>query len=191
MDGSDKILGFLKEIEKFKYIERKVYSSDLRPENDAEHSWHLAMFLILFEKDLPECLDMAKMLKLALMHDLVEVYSGDYFTFDEEGRKNKKESEAKAAKKLFSQLPEDLEEDFTKLFEEYEEQKTPESKMIKAFDKIQPLLLNILSKGKSWEDHKVSIEDINRVKRKFVEHDEFLLSLFGRLLKEAEDKGLL
>src|SRR3989344_2369976 len=191
MDRSDKILEFLKEIEKFKYIERKVYSSDLRPENDAEHSWHLAMFLILFEKDLPEGLDMAKMLKLALMHDLVEIYAGDVSTFDKEGRQGKKEREVKAAKKLFLQLPKDLEGDFTKLFEEYEEQKTPEAKMVKAFDKIQPLLLNICSKGESWKRHDVSIEDIHKVKKKFVEHDELLLSLYNKLLDEARDKGLI
>lgn len=191
MSREDKIINFLKEIERFKYVERKVYSSDLRPENDAEHSYYMAMFLILFEKDLPKGLDMEKMLKLALVHDLPELYAGDFSIFDKEGRKEKKEKEALAAKKLFSQLPEDLEKEIMDLFKEYEEQETPEAKIVKGFDKIQPLLLNLCSEGEAWKREKISIEDIINVKKKFVEHDEFLFRLFNRLLDDAKDKGLL
>ena len=73
-ERDSKILSFLKEIEKFKLIERRVYCSDLkRKESDAEHSWHLAMFIILFEKDIAKNLDIAKMLKMALIHDLAEI----------------------------------------------------------------------------------------------------------------------
>ena len=91
-ERTDKIISFLKEIDKFKDVKREIFLKD-RNENDAEHSWHLAMFVILFERDLPEKLDFKKMLKFALMHDLVEIYAGDTFFFDEEGRKDKKERE--------------------------------------------------------------------------------------------------
>src|SRR3989338_476599 len=101
-ERDSKILSFLKEIEKFKLIERRVYCSDLkRKESDAEHSWHLAMFIILFEKDIAKNLDIAKMLKMALIHDLVEIYAGDTFAFDKEGQKTKKERELMAGQKLF------------------------------------------------------------------------------------------
>jgi len=109
------------------------------------------MFLILFEKDLPKSLDMAKVLKLALIHDIAELYVGDISIFDEEKRKTKKDEEMKAAKKLFSQLPRDIGNDFMTLFEDYEEQKSPESKIVKLFDKLQPILQNICSKGESWK----------------------------------------
>ncbi|MCK5234926.1 MAG: HD domain-containing protein, partial [Candidatus Aenigmarchaeota archaeon] len=102
-DRIDRILSFLQEIEKYKTVERKMYCSDLnRVESDAEHSWHIAMFLLLFEKELPDGLDIKKMLKLALMHDLVEIYAGDTFAFDKEHQKTKNERELQSANKLFS-----------------------------------------------------------------------------------------
>ena len=96
---TEKIIKFLKEIEKYKTIERKIYCSNNRFESDAEHSWHIAMFLILFKKELPKNLDFNKMLKLALIHDLVEIYAGDVSTFDVEGRKGKRNG---SCKKTFS-----------------------------------------------------------------------------------------
>ena len=131
----DKILAFLQEIEKYKTVEREMFCSNLnRAESDAEHSWHIAMFLILFENDLPKNLDMKKMLKLALMHDLVEIYAGDTFAYDKQNQATKKERESKAAKKLFSQLPKDLNKEFMNLFSEYEEIKTKEAQIVKSFD---------------------------------------------------------
>lgn len=189
---TDKILSFLKEIEKYKTIERKIPCSKLdRPESDAEHSWHMAMFLILFEKDLPATLDMTKMLKLALIHDLAEIYAGDPFTFDEAARINKKEREAEAAKKLFSQLPCDLEEEMMELFNEYEECATKEAKIVRSFDKIQPILQNLCSEGKSWKDYGITYEMIDGLKRKEVEHNEIILEAYEKLMKEGRDRGLI
>tara|TARA_Y100000310_G_C20693441_1_gene823870 strand:- start:650 stop:1234 length:585 start_codon:yes stop_codon:yes gene_type:complete len=191
-ERTDKIISFLQEIEKYKIIEREMFSSNLnRKESDAEHSWHLAMFLLLFEKELPSGLDLKKMLKLALMHDLAEIYTGDTFAFDKEGQKNKKEREQLSAKELFSQLPSDLEKEFSKLLEEYNEVKTTEAKIVKSFDKIQPILQNLCSKGKSWKEHNITFSDVDNYKRKHVEHNKFILDLYEELLNEAKDKGLL
>lgn len=133
----EKLIEFLKEIDKYKLVERQIYiPGRANKETDAEHSWHMAMFLWLFADDLPKGLDLLKMMKMALMHDLPEIYAGDTFAFDEEGRKTKKEREKKAAEKLFSQLPNDLKKEFTELFREFEECKTPEAKAAVAFDKI-------------------------------------------------------
>ncbi len=188
----DKILAFLQEIEKYKTVEREMFCSNLnRAESDAEHSWHIAMFLILFESDLPKDIDMKKMLKLALMHDLVEIYAGDTFAYDKQNQATKKERESKAAKKLFSQLPKDLNKEFMNLFNEYEEIKTKEAEIVKSFDKIQPILQNLCSSGKSWQKHKITFSDIDQYKRKYVEHNDLILGIYEKLLNDARDKKLI
>ena len=129
----DSLLSFLKEVEKYKTVERKVWTSNLnRAESNAEHSWHMAMFLLLFKKELPQDANFTKMLKMALIHDLVEIYSGDTFAFDKKGRENKKQRESEASEKLFSQLPEDLKKEFSELFNEYEGCESKESKIVKS-----------------------------------------------------------
>jgi|SRR3989344_2556808 len=188
---TDEILSFLKEIEKYKTIERKTYSSNpARKESDAEHSWHLAMFIILFEKELPANIDFKKMLKLALIHDLPEIYAGDTFAFDKEKQINKSERESLAAKELFSRLPDDLHKEFIELFEEYEHTETKESKIVKSLDKIQPILQNLCSDGKSWRENNIALSDVDNYKRKYMTHDKFILSLYEKLLAEAKNKNL-
>lgn len=186
------ILFFLREIEKCKTVQRQIYCSDLaRTESDAEHSWHLAMILILFQKELPNGLDFQKMLKMALMHDLVEIYAGDTFAFDAEGRKTKKEREMAAAEKLFSQLPDDLKKEFTDLFNEFEEEKTPEAKFVVSFDKIQPVLQNLCSGGKAWKEHNLTVSIVDEYKRKHMEHSSLTLDIYERLLEEGKNRGLI
>lgn len=189
---TDKILSFLQEIEKYKIIERKMYCSNPdRVESDAEHSWHLAMFLILFRKELPSRLDLIKAVKISLSHDLSELYAGDAFAFDKEAQAGKKERELEAAKKLFSQLPEDLCEEFMGLFEEYEEAKTLEARVVKSFDKIQPIMQNLCSNGRSWKEHGVTFSDINEYKRRHMLHNGFVLSIYEKLLNEAVQRRLI
>jgi len=188
----DKLIFFLKEIDKCKVIERRIWCTGLNHvESDAEHSWHVAMFLILFEKDLPKDLDFARMLKLALIHDLVEVYTGDTFAYDKEGRESKKEREAKSAEKLFSLLPEDLQKDFNALLNEYEEKKTRESQFVHSFDKIQPILQNLITNGKTWKTHNVKYKDIDNYKRNMMTHNNLMLEVYEKLLSEAKSKGIL
>lgn len=192
MERTDKIIEFLKEIEKMNLIEREIFNSDLkRKESDAEHSWHMAMFLMLFEKDLKEEADFSKIMKLILMHDLVEIYSGDTFAYDSEAKKTKNERESKAAEKLFSQLPEDLEKEFKELFEEYEKLETKESQIVKAIDKLQPILKNILTDGWSWKEFNIKYEDIDDYKRKHVEKNALMLKIYEKLMKTAKDKKLI
>lgn len=182
------LLEFLKEIEKYKHVERRNYKKNNVPENDAEHSWHLAMFLLLFEKDLPEDADMTKMLKLALMHDLVEIYAGDTFAFDQEALKTKYDKEHKAALKLFSQLPEDLEHEFMDLFYEYEQSNTKESKIVKSFDKMQPILQNITVGGIGWVKNNVTIGMIDSHKRDHMKHDPVIFNIYTKLLEQAREQ---
>jgi putative hydrolase of HD superfamily len=153
-------------------------------ESDADHAWHLAMFVFLFEKDLPKNLNILKMFKLVLMHDLVEIYAGDTFAFDGEMNKSKKEREKNAAEKLFSKLPKDLEEDFHNLFNEWEDAKTKESRISHAFDKAQPMIQNILSDGKTWKKHSVGYERIDEFSKPFFQEDKLLEAIYEKLMRE-------
>lgn len=182
----DILLDFLKEIEKMNCIERKTFHSDMkRPESDAEHCWHLAMFLILFQKDLPK-MDLLKTLKMVLIHDLVKIYAGDTFLFDNHRRKTQKAREKRAAKKLFSKLPNDLEKEFTNLFDEFEAIKTKESKIAKSLDKIQPIMQGILAGGVLWKKYKITESLIRDHKHKYMLHDPTILSLYQKLIQEAK-----
>lgn len=188
----DKLLNFLREIEKLKIIERKIYTSKLeRKESDAEHSWHLAMFLFIFKNDLPKELNFEKMLKLALMHDLVEIYSGDPFAFDKNARKGKKQRELEAADKLFSKLPSDLKDEFLGLFHDYIDLKSRESIFVNSFDKLQPTLQNLCSDGKSWKEHKLNYKKVDEYKREHLVHSDFIMKLYNKIMDEAKDRKLL
>lgn len=186
MSRTDTLIAFLKEIEKYKTVERAIWKSDGKKESDAEHSWHLAMMLILLEKELP-LIDFKRAMKLALMHDLVEIYAGDTLATDKEGRKTKAARETAAAKLLFTQLPPDLHEEFMNLFLEYEEARTREAKTVKALDKLQPILQNLCSEGKTWTEHDEGIAHLDRYTRKHVQHDPFLNDLYESLFSEAKE----
>jgi len=183
----DKLIKFLKEIEKFKLIERQTYLSSFRQENDAEHSWHVALFVILFEKDFPG-LDMAKMLKMALIHDLVEIYAGDTFSFDNEAVKSKDQREQKAAKKLFGMLPNDLKKEFHHLFREYDDRKTREALYTQSFDKLLPVVQNLLSHGKAWREYHITEKNVNDHKLRYHRFDKKMLSIFKKLISEVSQK---
>lgn len=189
-ERQEKLVYFLKEIETFKNIARKTYVSSLRHESDAEHAWHLAMFLILFEKDLPSGLDKEKMLKMALMHDLVEVYAGDTFAFDEEGKKDKHAREKKAAEDLFGLLPEDMQKQFHDLFNEFEAKETKESKIVQSFDKLQPIIQNLCTEGKTWKENEIGYEQIDNYKRNLMTHEPSIFSLYETLMEEVYDREL-
>lgn len=186
----EKQLDFLKEIDQLKYIERRIgLPKKGRLENDAEHSWHLAMFIILFAKEFPH-IDILKALKLALSHDLVEIYAGDVYTFDFEAKKKKKDKEDKAAKKLFGKLPHDQKKEFMDLYKEYEACKTKESELVNSFDKIQPIIQNIIVKGKNWQRQKISFKDVDGLKRKYMEHDKKIVQIYNQLMGEVKEKKL-
>ncbi len=162
-----------------------------RAESDAEHAWHMAMMVMLFEKDLPPQVDRVKLYKMALMHDLVEIYAGDTFAFDQEGKRTKEQREADAAKKLFSQLPHGLKQEFTELFFEFDGFVTLESKYAQSFDKLQPMVNNLCTCGTAWKNNNINYSQVDDYKRHLMEHDPFVLALYEHTLKEARDKGYI
>ncbi len=153
---------FIKEVDKIKQIYRRTYLMDgSRKENDAEHSWHLALMAILLSEYAAEqSLDVARVIKMAIIHDLVEIDAGDTYLYDEQAARDKEEREQKAADRIFGLLPEDQAQEFRNLWDEFEERKTPEAKFAVVLDRLQPLLHNYATEGKSWKEHGITSDKV-------------------------------
>lgn len=152
---------FLQEADKEKNIFRQTYIADgSRKENDAEHSWHLAMMVLIMSEYANEEIDVLHTMSMVLVHDLIEIDAGDTYAYDSAGNATKKERELKAADRLFCILPEDQAEKIRGLWDEFEEGVTPEARFANSLDKIQPLMLNNASGGRSWEEHEVRLSQV-------------------------------
>lgn len=156
MDRFLQQLNFIVEIDKVKEIFRQTYlSHGKRKENDAEHSWHLALMACLLKEYANEEVDLARVIPMVLMHDLVEIDAGDTYAFDTAGAATQHEREAKAADRVFGLLPEDQCAWARELWEEFEAYESAEAKFAHMLDNFQPMLLNDASDGKSWSEHQV------------------------------------
>lgn len=153
MERLEQIAKFCELIDKEKFVQRKTYLTDgERFENDAEHAWHMAVMALLLSDYSNEKVDVLKVVSILLVHDLVEVYAGDTFAYDEEGKKSQRQRELEAADKLFSQLPVDLCKKIRDLWDEFEQWETPEAKFAHTLDNFQPLMLQHASKGRAWKE---------------------------------------
>ena len=130
---------------------RNLIADGSRRENDAEHSWHLAMLAMLFEEYSAEKVNVERVLKIALVHDLIEVYAGDTFAYDAKGNEDKHAREVQAADKLFGMLDPVQGAEIRALWDEFEAMETAESRYANAIDRIQPLILNYLTDGHTWK----------------------------------------
>ena len=156
MERLKKQMEFIVEVDKVKKIIRQTYLADSsRKENDAEHSWHLALMAVLLQEYSNEEVDLARVVPMVLIHDLVEIDAGDTYAYDEAGATDKRERETKAADRIFGLLPEDQGSRFRALWEEFEAYETAEAKFAHVLDNCQPLLLNDASDGLSWSEHGV------------------------------------
>lgn len=161
MDRLQQQMEFILEVDKLKNITRQTYlSSGERKENDTEHSWHLALMCALLAEHSNEKIDVLKTMTMVLIHDIVEIDAGDTYAYDTEGNETKREREVRAAERIFQLLPPDQALWLRGLWDEFEEGITPEAKFAIALDKIQPVLLNDASGGKSWREHGVEVSQI-------------------------------
>lgn len=152
---------FIVEVDKVKNIFRQTYLADgNRKENDAEHSWHLALMAVLLKEYSKEEVDLAKVIPMVLIHDLVEIDAGDTYAYDSVGAETKREREEKAADRIFGLLPDDQGKNFRELWEEFEAYETADAKFAHLLDNCQPLLLNDASNGRSWTEHQVKKSQI-------------------------------
>ena len=183
-------IAFLKEIEKFKTCERACQTTGVgRAESDAEHSWHLAVFLMLLEEEF-ENVDFNKILKMSLIHDLPEIYAGD--TNPYRGNTiDKEEKEKSAAEDLFSILPGPMANRLSALFDEYIAQESLESQIVKSADKLMPLIQNLCTNGhhSSYRKLEVEYQEVLAYMGKFFSGG-VLQAFYHKLLSEAHDKGV-
>lgn len=154
-------MNFIQEIDKMKKIGRQTYLSDTsRKENDAEHSWHLAMMCLILNEYANEEVDLLRTMSMVLIHDIIEIDAGDTYAYDEVGNKTKREREEKAAERIFRLLPEDQANYIRELWDEFEEARTKEAMFAHTLDKVQPTMLNAATDGKAWKEHEVKLSQI-------------------------------
>ena len=187
-----KQMDFALEIDKEKNIFRQTHlSGHGRNENDAEHAWHMSIMAYLLKEYANEEVDIARVMIMCLIHDIVEIDAGDTYAYDEEGLKTQKAREDAAKERIFSLLPADQKEELIAIFDEFEACETPESKFAHSMDNIQPLMLNNSNNGDDWKAHGVDAKTVygRHIKTKL--GSEKLYELADEILKENIKKGNL
>ncbi len=184
---------FLKEIDDLKQIFRQtVLTKDRRQENDAEHSWHLAMLvMVLSEYSNQSSIDLLRTVKMVLIHDIIEIDAGDTFCYDDHDRNAKTEKERKAAHRIFGILPENQAQEFIDLWEEFEAMETPEAQFAAAVDRLQPLLLNYYSEGYAWKKHGIKRSQVIERNHHISKGSKVLWEFAENLIEESVNKGYL
>ena len=184
-------LDFVLEIDKEKNILRQTHlSGHGRRENDAEHAWHMAIMSYLLREYSNESVDIAKVMLMCLIHDVVEIDAGD--TTPTTGRACDAEAREEAAKeRVYSLLPDDQKQTLSAIFDEFEADETPEAHFAHTMDNLQPLLLNNSNGGSDWAEHDVNAEQVYGRQRKSRLGSEKLYELTDRILKENIAKGSL
>ncbi len=162
-----------------------------RRENDAEHSFSLAIAAAVLAEYSNEPVDVAKVMKMVLVHDAVEIYAGDTYCYDDEGAKTKEAREKAAAEKIFGTLPEEQAAEYRALWDEFERNDTPEARFSNAMDRIQPLLLNYSREGYSWKEHGVNSSQVRKRFDKVKDGSEELGRMVDDLLNKAIENGFL
>lgn len=183
-------LEFSLEIDKEKNVFRQTHlSGHGRNENDAEHSWHMAIMAYLLREYSNEPVDIARVMLMCLIHDVVEIDAGDTYAYDEASLATQQEREDRAKERLFSMLPQDQAAELKGVFEEFEAYETPESKFAHAMDNLQPVILNNSNGGGDWKEHGVTAEQIYGRQRKTALGSEELFEVIDRIIQENVRKG--
>lgn len=193
MEGNERLLkqmAFIREIDKEKSVFRQTWLTDgSRKENDAEHSWHLAMMALLLSEYANEKVDVLHVMSMVLIHDLVEIDAGDTYAYDSAGNETKRARELKAADRLFNILPEDQAKKLRALWDEFEEGKTAEAKFANTLDKCQPIMLNDASGGKSWDEHDVFASQIWKRNEKTGDGSKRVWEFFKAIIEANIENG--
>ena len=185
-------IAFSLEIDKEKNVFRQTHlSGHGRNENDAEHAWHMAVMAYLLKEYANEPVDIARVMIMCLIHDVVEIDAGDTYAYDTEGLATQKAREDAAKERIFSLLPEDQKTELTAVFDEFEANETPEARYAHAMDNFQPLILNNSNGGADWMEHGVDAGTVYGRQTKTREGSERLFEITDLLLKENIRKGSL
>ncbi len=186
-------IAFLLELDKLKNIYRQtlVLHED-RAENDAEHSFHLAMLTCILAEHASTPIDVLHTMKMVLVHDVVEIDAGDTYCYDTKGYEDKAQREQAAADRLFALLPDDQCTEYRALWEEFEARQTPEAKFANALDRIQPMLLNYKKGGISWKKHGISEQQVAKRNLTTVTEGSETIGTFAKeIIAAAKAEGML
>lgn len=187
-----KDIEFIVELDKMKTILRQTTLVDKsKRENDAEHSWHISVMAMILSEYANEEIDICKVIKMLLIHDLVEIYAGDTFCYDVEGNKDKNERELKAADKIFGMLDKDKGMELKKLWEEFEQMETKEALFAASMDRLQPFFNNYFSGGGTWKKFDVSKKEIYKRIAPLKESSNELWDFTKNMIEDAYDRGYI
>lgn len=190
LERLEKQIRFIVEIDKVKNIFRQTYLADTgRRENDAEHSWHIALMAYLLREYAEEAVDVGKVMLMVLIHDLVEIDAGDTYAYDSVGAQTKRDREVAAADRIFGILPKDQGTYFRELWEEFEAYETPDAKYAHLLDNFQPLLLNDAADGLSWQEHQVKKSQIYKRNEKIEETSETVWNCMKEIIQKHIGRG--
>ncbi len=185
-------MAFIVEIDKLKTVLRQTLLVDSsRRENDAEHSWHIATMAFLLAEYADRPVDIGRVARMLLIHDIVEIDAGDTFIHDEAGHEDKEEREKKAAARLFGLLPADQAGEYAALWQEYEARETADARFADALDRLQPLLHNFETGGATWKPHGVTRAKVDKLTPRIEAGSKRLGAYARALVDEAVRRGYL
>lgn len=189
----EKQLALLIELDKLKSVLRRtrVKSAEGRLENSGEHSWHVALMAVLMEEHANAPVDICRVMKMLLIHDVVEIDAGDTFVYDIAATKEQAEKEIKAAERLFGMLPIDQGQELLALWQEFEAAQSDDAKYAKALDRLIPMLLNYHNNGQSWKENSVTREQALTINKRIEFGSVTLWDKAKELIEEATEKGWL
>jgi len=186
-------IDFIVEIDKLKQVLRQTIITDkTRQENSAEHSWHIALMTIILSEyaENPQ-IDVFRVIKMLLIHDLVEIDAGDTYCYDNHAREDQHERELQAATRIFNLLPKDQARQVLSLWKEFESRQTLNSRFANALDRLQPLITNYYTHGKAWRKHGVKKHQVITRKRMIEEGTPQLWQYALKLIEDAVNRGFL
>ncbi len=188
----EKQVAFIKEIDKIKFIQRKsrLFNSDRR-ENDAEHSWHLAVMAIVLAQHSDKPIDLLKVLKMVLIHDIVEIDAGDTFFYSSTENHDNREEELAAAKRIFGILPKEQADELIAIWNEFEDAETDEAKFAKSLDRFEPLLQDAVNDGGSWAEFDVPYQKVYDLNKTIKNGSTTMWKYAEDLIDESVEKGNL
>ncbi|AEX22467.1 HD domain-containing protein [Vibrio sp. EJY3] len=193
MERLEKQLTLLIELDQLKNVLRRtrVKSAEGRLENSGEHSWHVALMAVLMEEHANAPVDICRVMKMLLIHDVVEIDAGDTFVYDTAASKEQAEKEIKAAERLFGMLPSEQGKELLVLWHEFEAAQTDDAKYAKALDRLIPMLLNYHNDGQSWQEHGVTREQALTINKRIELGSVTLWDKAKEIIEDATDKGWL
>lgn len=192
MDRLQQQMAFIIELDKLKSILRRTKPvGATRYENSAEHSWHLAMMVMVLAEYADEPVDVGRVMQIVLVHDIVEIDADDTLVYDEVARRNKQTIEAAAAQRIFGLLPADQREHFLALWQEYETRTTPEGRFAYALDRLLPLSQNYHNGGQTWQEHGIRAEQVRRINAPIGQGSQRLWQQAQAFIDDAVRQGFL